>query len=89
MERIIHKLDDIVTRLAKVESGFDTTRALMDRFYERDFAPLIAIISENQKRIVRMEIEIAKLKTKIAIWGSLGVIIGSTIISIAINKITE
>lgn len=89
MERIEHKLDLIVQRLAKLEAHYDHSSDNLKKLYEHHITPLIAAVSDNQRRIARIEIELAKLKTKIAIWGSIAVIIVSTTISIIIKNFTE
>jgi len=83
--RIEHKLDEIASRLSKVEGRFHSTEKHLDNFYVRNFAPLIEAVTENQKSIARIEVDLAKLKTKIAIWGTTGVILVSALVSLLLK----
>lgn len=89
MGRIEQKLDVIVDRLARVEASYDHSSDKLEILYEQHLTPLIAAVTDNQKKIAEMEVELAKLKTKIAIWGSIAVIIFSTIISVTIANYME
>ena len=87
--RLVDKLDEVGNRLAHVEGILSNWREAIDRLYSKDLAPLIKTISENQRKIAGIEIEIAKLKTKIAIWGTLGVVAGSVFVNLLLQKFTD
>lgn len=80
LSRMDVKLDDIAERMSKVEGQFEQNEKHIRNFYGQNIAPLIAKIGE-------LDIDIARLKTTIAIWGTGGVIIVSGLISFFIKNL--
>lgn len=84
---IIHQTKDMSERIASVEATISQFQINIQRFYEKDMGPLINAVAANQKAIARIEIELAQLKTKIAIWGSIGIVLGSGVVNLLIRLI--
>ena len=85
--RLENKIDSISERIAHVESTIDSWKSSVDRFYQKDFAHVLKTINSNQAKIVEIELELAKLKTKIAVWGTIGITIGSALVNVVIKQI--
>lgn len=87
MRSLNDNVSTISTRLANTEATIEQFQINIKRFYEKDMGPLILAVNKNQEAIARIEIELAKLKTKIAIWGSIGVLAGSALVNMALSSL--
>jgi len=79
-------LHTITSRLVRVETTIEQFQVNIQRFYDRDMGPLLQAVQKNQESIARIQIELAQLKTKIAVWGSVGVFFVSSVMSIVVKN---
>lgn len=77
LERIEKKLDGLVSvqNDLKVDAVRNNTRnenlqKNIDRFWRSTWPEVIVKIDGNSTRIATLEVDIAKIKTKVLVWGS-------------------
>ena len=77
LERIEKKLDGLVLAQndLKVDAAKNNTRdenlqKNIDRFWRTTWPDVIVRIDGNSTKIATLEVEIAKIKTKVLVWGS-------------------
>lgn len=82
--RRLEKLDEIAKKVSAMDATMIQWQINIERFYQRDMTQMIESISKNQEAIEKnlesigkIQIELAQLKTKIAIWGSVGILVCS------------
>ena len=81
VESIGKEVSTINRDQASIQSTINQWQINTDRFYTKDMVPLLKTVSDNQRAIADIQVELATLKTKIAIWGGFG----SILVGIAVN----
>ena len=77
LERIEQKLDGLVSAQneLKVDAARNNTREEnhqknIDRFWRATWPDIIVKIDGNSTKIATLDVDIAKIKTKVLVWGS-------------------
>ena len=78
---------DTSTRIASVEATLAQFQITVTRFYDKDLGPLIQAVTSNQKAIAQIQIELAVLKTRVAVWGSIGVMVSSVLVHFVTSRL--
>jgi len=81
-DKIFVKIDTVMQRLSSLEAS-------QTGFWGRDWPSVMRTVTDNQTRIAAMELELGKLKTKIAISGAIVVFALTSIVAISASYISN
>jgi hypothetical protein len=78
LDQISAKMDDLSAAqnslkvsMAKQQTHHENSRRTMDRFWDSTWPEVIEKIDGNSTKIVTLEVDIARIKTMVMLWGSL------------------
>jgi hypothetical protein len=76
LEKVSHQIGELANRLTSIESG-------QKGFWAREWPDVIRELQRNSTKIIEIEMELARLKTKIAISGAVVVFILTSAVTIS------
>jgi len=71
LDRLVSTQNDLKISAAKYEEQEKSHQKNIDRFWGSTWPDVVEKIDGNSTKIATLEVEIAKIKTKVMVWGSL------------------